>query len=94
MALSPKPVTVTLEDLLFGLWAKVVWTAADYSAVTADSVQTLISQSRDLMLEHGWTPVQAHNFFTYLRADMERKTLRHPTTVMIAELLKLETEAN
>ena len=93
---TPKPVaeTLTLEDMLFGLWAKSVWTAEDYSSIPADAVQALMPESRALMLEHGWTPIQAHNFFTYLRADLERKTRRHPTTVMIIELLKLETEAN
>ena len=91
---TPKSAELTLEDLLFGLWTKVVFAAEDYSTIPAEAVQDLITQSRELMLKHGWTPVQAHNFFTYLKRDMERKTRRHPTTVMILQLLEFETESN
>jgi hypothetical protein len=94
MALTPKPAELTLEDMLFGLWAKSVWTAEDYNSIPAEAVQTLIKQTRTLALQHGWTQQQVNNFFRYLRNDLERKTKGHPVTRMIIELLKIETELN
>lgn len=94
MTVPTKSSELTLEDLLFGLWAKSVWTAEDYSSIPAEAVQSLIKQTRTLALQHGWTEQHVNNFFRYLRRDLECRTKGHPTTRMIAQLLKTETELN
>jgi hypothetical protein len=85
---------MTLENMLFEMWGKSVWSAEVFDTIPETAVQVLIGQTRSLMLKHGWTQAQICSFFRFLREDLERRTRNHPTTLMIIRLLKLETEAN
>lgn len=79
---------ITLEEMIFGMWAKAIL-AAD-GGVAAEAAQELIQRSKDLMREQGWKDPQIAHFLGLCADELERGAVGQPGVRLIIELMRLE----
>ena len=83
----------TLEGLIAREWVSMIRACEDHT-INPEPISEVISRSRALMREAGWSATYEHNFLLKLRNDLTELTQAHPVTRQFIALLDLELESD
>lgn len=84
----------TLEGAIAREWVSMICECDGLLSNPEKPVRIVLTQTRALISDAGWTPTYQHKFLVQLRNDLTELTCGHAVTRQFIEILNRELEAN